>query len=54
MSAQFNVVLSGTIAEGRDLNAVISSLAARFKIEVERAAGLLKGQGKVVSFSVKR
>lgn len=54
MSAQFNVVLSGTIAEGHDLNSVISSLAARFKIEVARAAGLLKGQPSVVKKGVDR
>jgi uncharacterized protein (TIGR00266 family) len=54
MSAQFNVVLSGTVADGRDLNSVISSLAARFKIEVERAAGLLKGQPSVVKKGVDR
>jgi uncharacterized protein (TIGR00266 family) len=54
MSAQFNVVLTGTIADGQDLNAVISSLAARFKIEVARAAGLLKGQPSVVKKGVDR
>lgn len=54
MSAQFNVVLNGTIAEGHDLNAVISSLAARFKIEVARAATLLKGQPSVVKKGVDR
>ena len=54
MSAQFNVVLSGTIADGHDLNSVISSLAARFKIEVARAAGLLKGQPSVVKKGVDR
>lgn len=54
MSAQFNVVLSGTIAEGHDLESVISSLAARFKIEVAKAAGLLKGRPSVVKKSVDR
>lgn len=54
MSAQFNVVLSGTIADGHDLNSVISALAARFKIEVARAAGLLKGQPSVVKKGVDR
>lgn len=54
MSAQFNVVLSGTIAEGHDLESVISSLAARFKIEVARAAALLKGQPSVVKKGVDR
>jgi hypothetical protein len=48
MSAQFNVVLSGTIADGWDRESVISSLAARFKIELARAAGLLKGRPSVV------
>jgi uncharacterized protein (TIGR00266 family) len=54
MSAQSNVVLSGTIADGHDLNSVISSLAARFKIEMARAAGLLKGQPSVVKKGVDR
>lgn len=54
MSAQFNVVLSGTVAEGFDPNSVISSLAARFKIEVARAAALLKGQPSVVKKGVDR
>lgn len=54
MSAQFNVVISGTVAEGHDLNSVISSLAARFKIEVARAAALLKGQPSVVKKGVDR
>jgi uncharacterized protein (TIGR00266 family) len=54
MSAQFNVVLSGTVADGHDLNSVIDSLAARFKIEVARAAGLLKGQPSVVKKGVDR
>jgi uncharacterized protein (TIGR00266 family) len=54
MSAQFNVVLSGTIADGRDRDSVIDSLAARFKIEIARAAGLLKGQPSVVKKGVDR
>jgi uncharacterized protein (TIGR00266 family) len=54
MSAQFNVVLSGTIADGWDRDSVISSLAARFKIELARAAGLLKGQPSVVKKGVDR
>jgi uncharacterized protein (TIGR00266 family) len=54
MSAQFNVVLSGTVADGWDRDSVISSLATRFKIEVARAAGLLKGQPSVVKKGVDR
>jgi uncharacterized protein (TIGR00266 family) len=54
MSAQFNVVISGTVAEGFDPNSVISSLAARFKIEVARAAGLLKGRPSVVKKGLDR
>jgi uncharacterized protein (TIGR00266 family) len=54
MSAQFNVVLSGTIADGWDHNSVVSSLAARFKIELARAAALLKGQPSVVKKGVDR
>jgi uncharacterized protein (TIGR00266 family) len=54
MSAQFNVVISGTIADGWDRNSVISSLAARFKIEVAKAAALLKGQPSVVKKGVDR
>lgn len=52
MSAQFNVVISGTIAEGHDADSVINSLAARFKIELARAAALLKGQPSVVKKGV--
>ena len=52
--SQFNVVLSGTIAEGYDLESVVSSLAARFKIEVAKAAGLLKGRPSVVKKGVDR
>lgn len=54
MSAQFNVVISGTVTEGRDPNSVISALAERFKIEVARAAALLKGQHSVVKKGVDR
>src|SRR5687768_1874277 len=54
MSAQFNVVISGTVADGWDRNSVISSLAARFKIEVAKAAALLKGQPSVVKKGVDR
>lgn len=54
MSAQFNVVISGTVADGHDPNSVISSLAARFKIEVARATALLKGQPSVVKKGVDR
>src|SRR5689334_635445 len=52
--SQFNVVLSGTIADGWDHNAVVSSLAARFKIEMARAAALLKGKPSVVKKGVDR
>ncbi|HEY0683045.1 MAG TPA: TIGR00266 family protein [Steroidobacter sp.] len=54
MSAQFNVVLSGTVVDGHDLDSVIGSLAARFKLEMARAAGLLKGQPSVVKKGVDR
>ena len=54
MSAQFNVVISGTIADGWDRDSVISSLAARFKIEVARAAALLKGRPSVVKKGLDR
>ena len=54
MSAQFNVVLSGTVADGWDRESVVSSLAARFKIELARAAALLKGQPSVVKKGVDR
>lgn len=54
MSAQFNVVLSGTVADGWDRESVISSLATRFKIEIARATALLKGQPSVVKKGVDR
>lgn len=54
MSAQFNVVLSGTVADGWDPNSVVNALAARFKIEVAKAAALLKGRPSVVKKGVDR
>src|SRR5687768_15721109 len=54
MSAQFNVVISGTIADGWDRDSVISSLANRFKIELAKAAALLKGRPSVVKKGVDR
>lgn len=54
MSAQFNVVISGTIADGWDRDSVVSSLAARFKIELAKAAALLKGKPSVVKKGVDR
>jgi uncharacterized protein (TIGR00266 family) len=44
----------GTVAEGRDRNSVINSLAIRFKIEVARAASLLKGQPSIVKKGLDR
>lgn len=54
MSAQFNVVINGTVADGWDRDSVISSLANRFKIEIAKAAALLKGRPSVVKKGVDR
>src|ERR1044072_7695036 len=54
MSSQVNVVINGTVADGWDRDSVISSLAHRFKIELAKAAALLKGQPSVVKKGVDR
>jgi len=52
MNPQYNVMLTGTLAEGADRQQVLAALSARFNLALEKAEGLLSGKPVVVKRGV--
>lgn len=52
MNPQYNVMLTGTLADGADRQQVLAALSARFGLALEKAEGLLAGKPVVVKRGV--
>jgi len=52
MNPQYNVMLTGSLAEGADRQQVLAALSARFNLALEKAEGLLSGKPVVVKRGV--